>query len=141
MRYRFVLLALALAGPADAQQLYKCGNTFSQQPCGADATVIPSAGVAQPTGPVDAATQRAIEADCRSWVTRVPPWKDRDSVKVGTIFRSDAVSRDGRLVRAYRVMVNGKNSYGGYEGERPFVCYADEKTAKVVDLYVPGDVR
>lgn len=142
MKYRFVVLALAVAaGSAGAQQMYRCGNTFSQQPCGPGAAAIPSGGVAQPSAPPAAEAISAIETDCRTWITRVPAWKDPESVRIGPITRAELVTRDGRMLRAYRVMVNGKNSYGGYAGERPFVCYADETAAKVVDLYKPGDVR
>lgn len=137
---RLIALAFVLAtGTAGAQQFYRCGSTFSQQPCGPDAKVVPSAGVAQPAAPVTPEKRAAIEADCRTWITRVPAWKDRDSLKIGPISRGDTQTRDGRVVRAYYSLVNGKNAMGGYAGERPFVCLADEAAAQVVALVQPGE--
>ena len=136
-----IAIGLALvAGAASAQHLYRCGSTFSQTPCGPDAKQV-SAAVPQPSGPVDPEVRVKIEDDCRRWIVGVPQWKDRESVRIGTIYRGANQPRDGRVLRAYHVSVNAKNSYGGYQGERPFVCYADEASAKVLDLYQPGDLR
>ncbi len=44
-----LLLLCLLPALASAQQLYRCGNTFSQKPCGTDATTVRVPGAAVPT--------------------------------------------------------------------------------------------
>jgi hypothetical protein len=60
------LLATLLPGLAGAQQLYRCGNTFSQTPCGSDAATVRVPGAAVPTSggnaPGQACAQRVIAA-------------------------------------------------------------------------------
>jgi hypothetical protein len=111
MRKFFVLFTLAIASamPARAQQMYRCGNAFSQTPCGPNAAVIKSAGVPQPAGPVDPETKAAIEADCRQWIRNVPLWKDRESVRIGSIYRGEVEARKGRMLRSYLVMVSARS--------------------------------
>lgn len=133
MKQRFVVLAIALAaGAAGAQQLYRCGSTFSQQPCGPDATVVPSAGVAQPNPlppdvPAGPGVEQAAKAACVDRLRRDVTFRDPDSVKVGLVDRK-GVFRHGLLgkpVRVYRLAVNAKNGYGGYTGEQAYMCFTD----------------
>jgi hypothetical protein len=82
---------------------------------------------------------------CRKWISNVPVWKDKDSVRIGKITRDQqAETRTVRgktmIVRPYYAGVNAKNSYGGYGGERTFVCYADAAETQVVDLFEPGNM-
>jgi len=44
-----LLLLCLLPALASAQQLYRCGNTFSQKPCGTDATTVRVPGAAVPS--------------------------------------------------------------------------------------------
>ena len=65
MKYLPLALALLLAGPVGAQKMYRCGSTFSQQPCGADAKVIETQGVAPPAAtrisPADKTESQRLE--------------------------------------------------------------------------------
>ena len=65
MRF-LALCAVAICSQVAAQQMYRCGNTFSQQPCGPNATAIsqpiPASGRALPSKPVPAASSEKSEA-------------------------------------------------------------------------------
>jgi hypothetical protein len=131
--------------PTGAQQMYRCGSTFSQQPCGPEATVIKNHGVLQPSipqGPGEAEKVARMKNLCREMLIRVPSWKDRDSLKIGEIYRGKADVRtiDGapQIVRLYITTINGKNSYGAYTGDKAAVCYANEHETKVLDLLTPN---
>jgi hypothetical protein len=142
----FVLPILTIwSGTTFAQQMYRCGSTFSQQPCGPDATVIKNQGMLQPSipqGPGEAEKVTRMKALCREMLIRAPSWKDRDSLKVSEIYRGKADVRtiDGmpQVVRLYVTTVNGKNSYGAYTGDKPAVCDVNEHETKVLDLYTPS---
>jgi hypothetical protein len=159
MRRTACLLALLIAaGAAGAQTMYRCGSTYSQAPCGPDAQQIgarpkaapnpaPVSAAAGPkkvldTIPEDPVKAEAMRAQCREWITRVPAWKDRDSVKVGEIKRAGLAMREvaGReqRVRAYATVVNAKNGFGGYGGERLAICWTDDAETTMLDLYLPG---
>lgn len=68
---KFVALSvLAMCCAAGAQTMYRCGNTFSQTPCGADARSIPSTGkqrtpaaTTPTTGQTEAQRLEAIVSD------------------------------------------------------------------------------
>lgn len=129
----FVLALIALPLLAGAQSVYKCGNTFSQTPCGADAKQIgkePAIPVstklpADIPPPADriAANIATCEAKTRAAM------KDPDAAKIKDISRA-GVSLQYRSGRAfpgvsYHMNVNGKNSYGGYVGEHLYSCVFD----------------
>jgi hypothetical protein len=140
MRVIALALSLLAASAAGAQTMYRCGNTFSQQPCGPAAVEIKAPGVPQPvvdTIAADPAKTAAMQAACRDFLIRVPNWKDRDSVRVGEIQRGRLAQREisGKMtrVRLYGGFVNARNGYGGYGGDRVAVCWADEAETKILD--------
>lgn len=64
---------------------------------------------------------------CRRQTPKSQAWLDPDSVKVGHVAggKMVAIGPRGRqaAVRAFVVMINAKNSFGGYVGEKPYFCY------------------
>ncbi len=142
--HALALVILLAAGSTGAQTMYRCGNTFSQQPCGAGAQAIPIPGATPqvPVAPADPARTEAMKAECREWISRVPQWKDRDSLKMGDIVRgklqTKTINGSTQRVWMYGTMVNSKNSMGGYVGEKPAICWVNEAETKVLDLYVAG---
>jgi len=64
---------------------------------------------------------------CRRHAPKSQAWLDPDSVKVGKAMGGKMVTigtaRQKAPVRAFVVMVNAKNSFGGYTGEKPLFCY------------------
>lgn len=136
-------VALLLPASVGAQTMYRCGTTFSQQPCGADAKAIATVGVVQPERPADPSKVVAMQAACQQWVREKPAWKDRDSVRSTTPVRQKLDTRTvagvGQLVVPYRTMVNAKNSYGAYQGEKTYTCFADRDESKIIDLQMPDE--
>lgn len=139
-KFLFVAALCALSGgPVAAQQMYRCGTTFSQQPCGPAAVAVAAPGVPQPqVAPPDTqASPETVEAAKAACVARLRTdvaWKDPESLRIGAVERRKTwhAPIDGKAVpaRIYVVRVNARNSYGGYSGEQPFMCNMDlsEKT-------------
>jgi len=139
-------LALA-ASAASAQQIYRCGNTFSQQPCGLDAKElqIPGAGK-QPLPlkdtPPSAQVQDAAKAMCLEQLKA--SLKDPDSMRVGTVMRFgpkyievwDKGNQAFRKTPAvlYGVEVNAKNGFGGYTGMKTYRCNLDPSETTVLRI-------
>lgn len=126
--------------------MYRCGSTFSQTPCGDGAREVRNAGVGQPVvppplEPIDAAREATLATMCMAAIRSVPAWKDRDSLKIERPQRGAAgVAREvnGRrmAVVPWYGHVNGKNSYGGYVGDKIANCYFDSSESRLVDIYV-----
>jgi hypothetical protein len=149
-----IFLLCALCATAHAQQVYRCGSTYSQTPCGAVAKEIPISTGDRPQ------TIESIQADLaktkRLLTTKIPDvatspelveankrtctqiirssMKDPESARIGDVSRVGAANSyyAGKNYQAvsYTALVNGKNSYGGYVGEKPYYCEfsMDEKT-------------
>lgn len=158
------LLFVAMGTPA--QTMYRCGNAYSDTPCGPDVKVLNApkpkpandddylkklksdiadtersliqrrdelafvkATQPLPTNPADPEKTAKMQEDCRIWITNVRDWKDRDSLKISAPKRGTAeyrwVHKKAVIAWPYYALVNAKNSYGGYVGERPMACYAD----------------
>lgn len=126
--YIMALGLLPLA--ASAQGVYRCGSTFSDQSCGPTARQI-VAPVIKETLPADNPPPEAVIAAnlalCEATVRR--RMKDPGSAKITPIGRGgpDFMYRSGQRVQGvtYHVAANGKNSYGGYTGEKIHVCAFD----------------
>lgn len=131
-----IVLCMAAFG-VQAQHLYRCGNSFSQVPCGDDAKIIKTPGVLQPPAtPVVPERVEAMKAACAEWIRAVPAWKDRDSVKILSVTRGklsiEQIFGSSTVVVNYYVRVNAKNSYGAYSGEKVAVCYANEHETRII---------
>jgi hypothetical protein len=154
MRKLFLgVLFFATLSNGQAQPLYRCGNTFSQTPCNSDAKPIyrcngaPSQTqcesdaktIALQAKPVDVDRVEAMKAACIQWLRTVPDWKDRDSLKFGSVVRGKfdvkTINGSSTVVVNYITSINGKNSYGAYIGEKPAVCYANEQETKILSGY------
>jgi hypothetical protein len=142
----FGVLLATLAGGASAQTLYRCGNTFSQTPCGEGAREVRAAGVAQPVvapplAPIDVKRETDLAAQCLYAIRSIPAWKDRESLKISRPERATAgVARDvnGRRIAVvpWYAQVNAKNSYGGYTGDKMANCYFDSTESRIVDMFI-----
>ncbi len=122
--------AMLLAVGASAQGVYRCGNTFSEQPCGPDAKQIvapPMKEKLQADTPPSQAVIAANLATCEK-ATRTK-MKDPDAAQIKLIGRvgpSFMYSKGKRIQGVtYHIAANGKNSYGGYTGEKLYVCGFD----------------
>lgn len=175
--FLFLATSLSLGAPSAAQTLYKCGNTYSQTPCAADAKKIevkPAVGVDcsshnhmfteacrgnSSSGDADSVskardkvkkqiealppsvppTADVIEANKKRCLAQIMAMlKDPESARVGEVTRSarpepDYDSAGGWFPSiSYTVIINAKNSYGGYTGSKLWSCSFDLKEREIL---------
>lgn len=126
--YSFVIMCsqFTMAGTA-----YRCGNTFSQIPCGENAKE-------QMFNTGSAASSSDFITVCLSAAKELIQFKDPESLRVESSSKPMAKVidyADARLM-AYEVIINinGKNSYGGYSGAEPYVCYLSQDKKRVLKI-------
>lgn len=144
--HRTLIAILLLVPSLPALAVYKCGNTYSQTPCAADAKKLEIQGSVQSRppiklDPIEPAKERQNADQCEKALRTIPSWKDRDSLKVGPIVRastsmSKSIGGVPSQVVAYITSINGKNSYGAYGGEKTAACFFDLKEEKLLDYFV-----
>lgn len=141
----FTWLSWTVMGVSWSQTMYRCGNTFSQTPCGPNSStsLIPKSGGSTTVADHKARVQE-MKAICAELVRGLPAWKDASSVVLDGVYRGKAEVRtihgQPLVVIPYYAMADGKNSYGAYPGKRPYACYANESETRIVDFYQPGQV-
>lgn len=130
IRAALAVTMLFLVACANAQGVYRCGNTFSETPCGPDAKVLiaPPAAPAKLERPADippsAEKIEANKAVCEKKTREA--MKDPESTKIKSVSRGGTALQRlaGRVFYgiSYNMNVNAKNSYGGYTGEKLYNC-------------------
>jgi len=143
-----ILLATFVVASSASAQIYKCGNSFSQMPCGPDAKVIAAPAHKDSPLPIPPDLPAApdvvakAKASCEQAVRQ--RMKDPESARIKDVRRGETASwcRHGpEPVRYYWMTVNAKNSYGGYVGEQSYRCAMDinEQTVLGVAQLAPGE--
>lgn len=149
MTLRMLALIVSFAaGPVLAQTMYRCGNNYSQTPCGADAKkvdiVVPQKSNSSVSRKLKDESTDEIKAKtvelCKAAV--IARLKDPESARFSGIERSNSLERriplpDGPLLKTSGVngYVNAKNSMGGYTGNKLFFCSVDYETeSKVLEV-------
>ncbi|MET0333433.1 MAG: hypothetical protein ABW190_04115 [Rhizobacter sp.] len=135
MRLLFTMLVAALmAGTAGAQTLYRCGNTYSQTPCAADAASARLSANAAP----DVAAGSGGQELCASEGVAQLGFPDPESTRVRSITRAgtEVIQYAGKALaaRRYNMVLNTKNSSGAYTGERSYHCYLSEDERRVLKV-------
>jgi hypothetical protein len=122
------------AGAADAQTLYRCGNTYSQTPCAADAA---SARVPSSAAP-DPASGTAGQELCATDGLAQLAFPDPESTRIRSVNRAgtEVIQYAGKSVvaRRYNLLVNTRNVQGAYTGERVYPCYLSEDERRVLKV-------
>ena len=119
---------------SSAQQLYRCGNTFSQTPCAAAASAVrisPAAAPEPPPGP------RGKEL-CSSSAPRLLQLADPGTARVESIVKADSevIQYAGQPIaaRKYVMSINATNAYGVYMGARSYACYLSEDERRILKV-------
>lgn len=145
MLKQFLMFVFLTSAVQLAHAVYKCGNTYSQTPCATDARKIElqseqisGNSVAPNTSPAQIEQNMKL---CERALREVPNWKDRESLKLSPIKRLPKtmvaeIKGQKREVILYTSNINGKNSYGAYQGEKIAACYFDLKDEKFLDYLV-----
>lgn len=124
-----------LPASASAQQLYRCGNTFSQTPCAGDAAAVrmPPPGGGQAAAP-GAGGGQACESAAIAALSR----SDGSALRVDGIEggRSEVIqyAQQAIVSRKYTVRVSSVAPTGVSLGQRSVTCYLSEDGQRVLKL-------
>jgi len=146
------VLGIAASG-ALAQAVNKCTDsegkvTYQVADCpksaqGAQRLSFPASApaVAQGKPPTSEVLEKNKKL-CLSMLRHGVSWKDPDSIKLDEVHRlgsGPSMRMNGQTVIRYTTDVNGKNSYGGYTGNRLAICEFDLAETKVQHVHVVED--
>lgn len=137
MKTPLLIVAIALgahAGFASAQQMYKCGNTFSQTPCAPDAVAKPVQSSAAPEAAgglsgyeLCAAAARKMANSPEPETARIQPVGER---------RSEVIEYAGKPIATHRydLAIDAKTQFGVFSGLQPYTCWLSEDQRRVLQF-------
>ncbi len=117
-----------------SQQLYRCGNTYSQTPCAPDAA---SARISAGAAPAPAAG--AVGKDvCATDGVAMMNFPDPESTRIRSVTKAGAevIQYAGKPIaaRKYQLAINTKDRAGAYTGDRVYLCYLSEDERRVLKV-------
>lgn len=131
-------LSLAGTGAVQAQTLYRCGNTYSQTPCAADAAPARISAGAAP----DAASASQGSTVCANEGVAQMRFPDPESTRILSVSRAgtEVIQYAGKplAARRYNLTLNTKGPSGAYLGERVYTCYLSEDERRVLKVGMAG---
>ena len=128
------LTAIALLLPtfAGAQALYRCGNTYSQTPCAANAAPVR----ARADSVADSAPGPKGGELCAAAAAKMLHLPDPESVRIESVEKAPAeviqYADKPTAAHKYIVSINAKNVYGAYEGTRAYACHLSEDERRIL---------
>jgi len=131
--------ALLLAWPVHgmAQQLYRCGNTYSQTPCAPDAA---PARISAGAAPEQAAGASGRDLCATEGVAQMG-FPDPESTRVVAVAKGGAevIQYAGKPIASHKfnITLNTKNEVGAYMGNRVYGCYLSEDERRVLKVDAP----
>lgn len=129
---------LSFCAAAGAQTMYRCGNTFSQTPCGGDAKAgpVPRGGEGAPANAAEAARMRA--RPCLAELAQRVGVDGPAALNIGRMEgpRVEAIEIKGEklVVRTFEFTALARNAYGGQSPGARFTCHLSEDEQRVVRL-------
>ncbi|MEO8153992.1 MAG: hypothetical protein ABI605_13040 [Rhizobacter sp.] len=128
------LFALPITAPA--QQLYRCGNTYSQTPCAPDAAPARISAGAAPEQAVGSSGKEL----CASEGVAQLRFPDPESTRVQSVVKAGAevirYADKPIAARKFNLVINTKDGAGAYTGDRSYVCYLSEDERRVLRVDV-----
>lgn len=132
--YLIVAALVGHAGLASAQQMYKCGSTYSQTPCAPDAVAKPVQSSAAPDAPAGLTGYELCAASARRMVNSPEP----ESTRIQPIGarRSEVIQYAGKAIATHRydLAVDAKTPYGVFSGLQPYACWLSEDQRRVLQF-------
>lgn len=120
-----------------SQQLYRCGNTYSQTPCAPDAT---PARISAGAAPEQAVGSSGKDLCASEGVARLR-FPDPQSTRIQSVVKSGAevIQYAGKpmAARKYKLTLNTKNEVGAYTGDRVYLCFLSEDERRVLKVDAP----
>ena len=140
----FILISfLAAYSIPSSAQVYKSssGNktVFSDKPCGVDATKIQAGGnSAASANPAGGGPKEAGAQNCKTGARKYIVTTDPESIRIGETTGGEMEVLDHAdtniAARRYSVNVNVKNTYGGYVGEKPVICFTSQDGLRILKV-------
>ncbi len=131
----FVLLMMGL-NVSQAQQLFKCGNTYSQTPCAPDAT--PKRGLSGGSAAAATGDKPSGLALCSAQaLTRIDsPEPETAQVSPVGQRKTEVIQYANQPIMAvrYDLSVRAKTQYGVYGQPLSFACWLSEDQLRVLQL-------
>jgi hypothetical protein len=128
------LLSLLRPGIVQAQQLYRCGNTFSQTPCAPDAKAQ-SVRAGAAADKVEGLSGYDL---CASVAPKAAGFPEPDTAQVQPAGdrKSEVIQYAGQPTAAFRydLNVNAKTVYGVMSGPQAYSCWVSEDQRRVLQL-------
>jgi hypothetical protein len=134
-RFSALLLSLCAATlPVQAQTMYRCGNTYSQTPCSADAK---AAKVSPGEAPDKAARLQGYEL-CAAAAPGKAATPEPESARVQPLGQrvSEVIQYAGQPLSTHRydLTVDAKSQYGVYTGPVAYSCWVSEDQARILQF-------
>lgn len=111
---------------------------YQETPCATDATSQPIKILADQTPIEQGDRVQKMKAQCEEMLRNAPAWVDRGSVIFTGFLRGSVttmkIGDQSVAVVEYLTKVNAKNSYGGYVGEKPAICYSNMGETKILGI-------
>jgi len=130
----FTASLLACTASAFAQQMYKCGSTYSQTPCGPDASVKAMSSGAAPDGAPGASGYDLCAMSARSF--HAGPEPETARIQPAGARTSEVIQYAGKPMASFRydLTIDSKNSAGIYSGARAYSCWLSEDQRRVLQF-------
>jgi hypothetical protein len=129
---------LTLCAAAGAQTMYRCGNTFSQTPCGNDAKASPAPRPGDGGAGPAAEAERTRAQPCLAELAQRVGVAGPAALKIGRMEgpRVEAIDIKGEklVVRTYEFTALTRNAYGGQSPGARFTCHLSEDEQRLVRL-------
>jgi hypothetical protein len=131
---------LAACAAAGAQTMYRCGNTFSQTPCGSDAksAAVPRSESGGVAGSGEAGAVKPRAQPCLAELAQRVGVEGPGALKIGRMEgpKVEAIDVKGEklVVRTYEFTALTRNAYGGQTPAATFTCHLSEDEQRVVRL-------
>ncbi len=139
MRAQTLLLAIAVGiGPAGAwAQVYKCGSTFSDRPCGSNPVKVGGASAGNSADPATAAGEGLPEyvTTCLNAIRAQGNFVDKEGLRVdGHSKKWENFEYADKPMAGPKVTlsINAMGPNGAYTGARNYSCYMSEDARRVL---------
>ncbi len=129
-----------MVGPVGAWgQVYKCGNTFSDKPCGTNAVKVRNASEGSSAGPSGEANGGLPDyvTTCLNAIRAQVSFVDKEALRVDSHskkwenFEYADKAMSGQKVT---LTVNAMGAAGAYTGARNYSCYMSEDARRVLKV-------
>jgi hypothetical protein len=117
-----------------SQQLYRCGNKYSQTPCDAEAKPA-----RVPSGAAPDQAKRSHGKDlCLAEGPQKLGFSDLESTRISSVAKGAAeviqYADQPIVAHKYVMTINTKDAYGAYIGERPYSCFLSEDEHRILKV-------